>query len=265
MNEKKLGRKPEAIGDCLDKFLTSKKTSSPESSARKPGFDKWATRHGWQEAPCAQCGIVTEHRPDGRCLPCFKRVRRLHDLFENAGIPARHEKILTWGSLKCGNPAHTHAVKAVRQFLANDTGSILALIGPRGTGKTQIGVVAVADVIRTNLRSARRMHLLDLLDDLKRGICGEGSEADWLERWCRPALLVIDEITQRVANAWTGLNLTRLLDKRYEDLAQTIIVGNVELAELTNVVGASTVDRMNEGGGVIVCDWPSFRQPEVTQ
>lgn len=188
------------------------------------------------------------------------RAGRQATLFAEAGITERHGSITTWGSLAADIPAHTAAVSDVRAFLADPEGSIFAIIGKRGTGKTQIGVVAVAETIRAQAKPARRVHLLDLLGDLKRRIddCND-PEGDWARAWVRPTLLVIDEITHRLVAAWTALNLHRLLDRRYEQMRKTILIGNTTESELPAVLGASTADRLNEAGGVIVCDWPSFR------
>ena len=208
---------------------------------------------------CQRCGDETLHWPDGRCSECVLRAGRQATLFAEAGITERHGSITTWDSLAADILAHTAAVSDVRAFLADPEGSIFAIIGKRGTGKTQIGVVAVAETIRTQAQPARRVHLLDLLGDLKRRITDADPEGDWARAWVRPVLLVIDEITHRLATDWTALNLQRLLDRRYEQMRKTILIGNITESELPAVLGPSTSDRLNEAGGVIVCEWPSFR------
>jgi hypothetical protein len=39
-----------------------------------------------------------------------------------------------------------------------------------------------------------------------------------------------------------------------------VLVGNLTVAAFAEVVGDSIVSRMQETGGALVCDWPSYRQ-----
>ncbi|MCC6354497.1 MAG: ATP-binding protein [Verrucomicrobiae bacterium] len=138
-------------------------------------------------------------------------------------------------------------------------GAILALIGPRGTGKTQIAV----EVLRLGAgarRTVRYAAAMDVFLDVRATMNGRGrSEADAVAEWCRPSLLVIDEIQERKGSGFEAGLLTHIIDRRYGAMRDTVIIANVELAELGRLVGDSAASRINETGGIIRCDWPSFR------
>ncbi len=156
------------------------------------------------------------------------------------------------------------AVERVRKFLGV-SGSIVALIGNCGTGKTQLACVAVRAAIAAS-REARIVTCVALLADLKGRYGGDGAaDSEWLTNWARRWLLVIDEFGIRLDTDWARVMLPTLLDQRYATMRPTILIGNVTREQFVDTAGPSVVDRCNEDGGVIVCDWPSFRQAKVAR
>jgi len=183
---------------------------------------------------------------------------------QKCGIPERHAKFRAWSELD-GPPKYLTTLQAVRRF--SETGdTILALIGRRGTGKTQLGAVAIWQTIEQG-RAARWATLLELLDDSRSRYGSSKGPADsaWLREWSAPHLLVIDEFTERLETEHARVMFTSLADARYRNCRPTILIGNVEEADFVCVVGSSIADRCNEGGGgFLVCDWPSFRPQNRT-
>lgn len=173
--------------------------------------------------------------------------------------------------------------------IASDGGGIVALLGPRGSGKT-----LVATAMAHNARAARQLAL-----DAARGIPaareasvqpGASQARYWVlgdlfaaekrswqqgrSGWERNAeafdrsplddahavgLLVLDEIQERAESEWEDRELTRLVDARHRACRSTILVGNLKAAELASRLGASIVSRIHEGGTVLLCGWESFR------
>jgi DNA replication protein DnaC len=149
------------------------------------------------------------------------------------------------------------------------TGFIIGLVGPRGTGKTQLGV-----------------HLCRYALELKPGTCDLGNEIPVLYRpWMdvflavrgtykpesrdseqtildalgRPALLVLDEVQERTGSEFENRLLTHVIDARYRQHKDTLLIGNLTAAVLAESLGPSIVSRMEETGGTITMDWQSFR------
>lgn len=231
-------------------------------------------------APSNGTGPATEHAcsrcdarytrplpPSGLCWECERRDRDAAEWREKArkaaGVPARFERFRSWGELR-GPDAYMRCIAAVERF-AEHGDSVLAMIGTRGTGKTQAAAVAIWQSIDAG-RSAKYTTALQLLADLKGRYGGDGSaEADWLAEWTTPYLLCIDEIAERLDTPHAAVMLTALVDARYGKLRPTLLVGNVTPERFAECVGGSIADRCNEGGGIVRFDkWPSFRKGEAT-
>lgn len=221
----------------------------------------------WEEHVCNECGKAGRYarRPVGRlCYDCQDQLQAMAALASQrrlaSGISQRHAKFQTWDDLQ-GPPEFLRMVGIVRKFC--ETGdSILALLGNRGTGKTQAASVAIATTIERG-KSARIINALALSSDLKRRFGDNertNAEGDWLRQWTAPHLLAIDEIGELSAGDHVRANITQLLDTRYADTKPTILIGNIDPERFAECIGASIADRANEGGGIVLCNgWQSFR------
>lgn len=180
--------------------------------------------------------------------------------FKNSGVGDRHRALSRWSDLLASSPSPNYegTLTHVRQFLADADASVLALIGPRGTGKSQIGATAVLETLRTG-RTARRVRALAFLDNLRRRFDERGAD-DWRTEWCVGELLVVDEFNRRAdTTGWASVVLEELIDERYEHNRKSILIGNLTSEAFAEYAGDSIVERCNEGGGVLVCAWQSFR------
>lgn len=139
-------------------------------------------------------------------------------------------------------------------------GILVGLIGRRGTGKTQLAVELMKRVTADG-RGALFRTAMELLMRFKGSYRKDApeSELEVFNAHRRPALLVLDEIGQRAGTAWENDVLFELLNQRYADMTDTVVTGNLSPAEFEANLGPSTVSRMRESGGLIDCDWPSFR------
>lgn len=140
-----------------------------------------------------------------------------------------------------------------------DAGGILALLSPRGPGKTQLAVCLMLDFIARGM-TAQYWLAADLFDFLRSLFEVKGAEAERkrVELYQR-RLLVIDEIQVRADTEFEDRELTRLIDKRYSNHVATVLIGNLKREAFTNLMGSSIVSRINEVGTVPEIDWPSFR------
>jgi DNA replication protein DnaC len=183
-----------------------------------------------------------------------EREQKLQALTKAAGIPRRHSE-----RNEFKNEHWRQKLESLRAKLGS--GFLIALIGIRGCGKTQMAV----ELIRAQIQRLKSAHLttaMDIFLDIKSAY-RKGSEIDErqiLNRFFEPRLLVIDEIQERAETAWEDRILTHLVDRRYKDERDTILVGNSTREKFEKEMGASIVSRLNETGGIIVCDWESFRR-----
>lgn len=183
---------------------------------------------------------------------------RAIELWGRAGVPARHaDRALHPQPGSMSGPwwkVHEQVIGMLGR------GVTVCLTGVRGNGKTQIAVDAILTMTMTG-RAARFITAQRLFMEMK-GSFDAGSrlsEAQVMDSFRRPKLLVIDEIGQRAETEWENRTFFELLNARYGDMTDTILTANLEPDKLASSLGSSLISRMSEGGGIIQCPWPSFR------
>jgi DNA replication protein DnaC len=152
-------------------------------------------------------------------------------------------------------------------------GSIVALVGKRGTGKTTIA---------TQLIVRRAMNFLDAqslvpwmpyrklqhLNGRLKGLYGDfgcidgESLANARDAFCRAPLMVIDEIHECEDMKLANRVLTDLIDVRYSRLKDTILISNHSAKDFQANTNDSILSRLSHHGLIIPCNWKSFRTPE---
>lgn len=163
---------------------------------------------------------------------------------------------------------------AVQKQIADmPPGAIVALLGARGTGKTQIAHnllgVAIAKYLhewstwkgQPRYTSAAKIFRA-MRDAQKRQRGDEGdNESQTIARFVEPKLLVIDEAHERGETDFENRTFTEIIDDRYANNRTTILISNLSKAEFSKSIGPSIVSRIHEAGSTIECNWPSFRTP----
>lgn len=252
--------------DNFNGLVAQAKPATPKHIGQSMGAVMNGIPRHWVEHYCPRCDRTQKfsRMPGVLCWDCSDQVNaeaaRRAERIRHCGVSTRHERFQNFDDLK-GPPDFIATRDIVRRFVAGGD-SILALLGKRGTGKTQLASVAVYDVINAGY-TARIIPALGLAADLKRRFNDEqqrDADGAWLRQWAAPHLLCLDEIAELSAGEHIRAAITRLCDERYSAMRPTILIGNIEPAQFAECVGASVADRANEGGGIVVCNgWPSFR------
>lgn len=133
-----------------------------------------------------------------------------------------------------------------------------ALIGPRGTGKTQSASVLVEFASKLKRRS-RYCTVMEFFRAIK-GTFGGGNEREEVNKFLIPDLLILDEVQVRSESAWENNLLTHLVDQRYGALKSTIFICNLSASDFSKCVGDSIHSRISQTGGIFVFDNPSWRE-----
>ena len=136
-------------------------------------------------------------------------------------------------------------------------GDIVALIGRRGVGKTQMATCLARGWVWSG-KTALYTTASGMYDAIREGYDGDRVS---LGMYAAPDLLVIDEVDSGHGTAFEQTTLTDLMDRRYRDVKATILISNLEVQELLRNLGHSVTSRMAECGQIVICDWPSFRRP----
>ncbi len=157
------------------------------------------------------------------------------------------------------------------------TGGIVAMVGDRGPGKTQMAAELARSgkfpddkeeyargdgLIVHRGKSAVYRRAMDIFLDLREAAKNhvKSSEKEVLAKLANVGLLVIDEFQERGESEWENRIMKNLLDKRYASERATIIIANLTRKEMFDALGDSIVDRARENGKSIEFTWPSYRK-----
>lgn len=184
-----------------------------------------------------------------------EKAERVRELKQGWGAPKRH---MACKARREGEWGKT--LDAVTKRLG--TGFTVALIGGYGPGKTQLAVEVMRHQVEQRTAAALYCTAVEFFMSIKETYRkdSDASEKDVLVSFSKPGLLVIDEIGKRSDSAWENLLLFELLDRRYRDMRDTVVIANQTLAEFTAGMGSALCSRMSESGGLVECTWPSFRE-----
>jgi DNA replication protein DnaC len=193
-----------------------------------------------------------------------RKQRALNQLREErwkaANLPPRHVK-----TIPNGPNAATEWWTAYHQAnnIVKSRGTV-ALIGDRGVGKTQIAV----ELVRSRIILAEHhpwtciyCRAAELFQEIREcyGQKATRREADVINRFVTPQLLIVDEAHDRAHSDFETRMLTLILDKRYAGLRPTVFIANATPDEFRQQIGESIYDRIVETGAIIHCIWPSYR------
>jgi len=153
-----------------------------------------------------------------------------------------------------------------KEYAKTINGSLI-MLGSVGTGKTHLAVSIARESTKlgktpkittlTNMiRHIRSTWGNKLRDDYGHII----SEDEVLEIYEDAELLVIDEIGSQYGSDNEKVIITELINTRYNNMLPTIIIGNITLSEATDYLGIRVIDRLKDGGKIMVFDWDSFRK-----
>ncbi len=171
---------------------------------------------------------------------------------ERADFPRRH----------AGKRVNHDAERWAKVQRSVSEGGAVALIGNRGTGKTQLAVDAGRDMIVTSQHSVRyvKARMLGMAVRQHSFAAANRDELAAIERWAKPHLLILDDLHEIADDReWERSTLTLILDLRYDHARPTILVANTTPEKFPSMAGPSICDRMREGGGMIVFGGPSLR------
>lgn len=210
-------------------------------------------------APGCSGGWVTTPRGQARCPKC--KAERLAVQYARAGI----EGTLfdrTWESLTV-----QHDSWKLARELGRDIGTVIgevinvALIGPRGRGKTQAMVMLAKDAVQAG-RSALIVDWAEWVDEVQSDYTRKHrTQAEHIADLVSVDLLGLDEVGGAASKdgALERKLFTRVIGARYRAGRPTMLTANMNRVQLEQAMGERAFDRIQHACEWIVFDGPAMR------
>lgn len=141
--------------------------------------------------------------------------------------------------------------------------AIFGIVGSPGRGKSALGFRIAEAFSQKSPSSSLKYITAPMLYARIRSTnqsAAKETEYDVIEAMNRFGLLVIDEAGMGKGTDFERQTLNVIACKRYDDERPTVIISAGSEDEFNALLDAATHSRMSQCGGLIVCDWESFRK-----
>lgn len=176
---------------------------------------------------------------------------------EERGYPERHRKHLK----VMEGPSLAKAEALWPRVESGDC--LIVLVGDRGPGKTQMATYWAYIRLSKNLTAGWYRKTADLISEIKMTWADNGkiagTEHDLIRKYRTVPFLVLDEFNEKGASDWEARTLNNIIDHRYDAMLSTVIIANLSLDKVKDAISASILSRAEETGGLVNCNWPSYR------
>lgn len=206
--------------------------------------------------PIALAELETKQREQQESRELEARIER-HNQTYREQWPERHRQ-------KVEEMSGPGLEKAKALMPVIERGAMLVLFGDRGRGKTQIATWIACNLAQKGRTPGYYLKAFDLFVEIKSTWAkgSEQSEKDVSDYYKNVAYLAVDEAHERGETDWENRTMRNILDHRYDSCLPTIIIGNWQTPEqIRESLGASIADRITETGGLVWCNWESYRAP----
>ncbi|WP_417913695.1 ATP-binding protein [Candidatus Electronema sp. JM] len=199
------------------------------------------------------------------------RALQLHRARCRAKIPPKYAD-LTLGQLlqRPCPPEQAVALNKLANWgkLVTNPGFLnLTVIGDKGTGKTEMLSALLGSLVHIGV-DCKYTTCNDMLAKCKATWKSKDMpESAVVAEYVQPKVLVFDEISGPDREGLESLStreiylIETMIDERYQQQKKTVLAGNIKTMEaLIALVGERVASRAQEGGVLIVCNWPSHRK-----
>ena len=208
-------------------------------------------------------GWVSTPEGTGRCPKCaaLERTARLAEQYSRAGVEGTLYH-LTWADVKV-----EHGSWRLSQALGQNMRDVLrdcinvAMVGLKGRGKTQAGVLLAKDAIDAG-HSALVVSWAEWVDEVQSDYTRRTkTQAEHVAALSAPDLLVLDDVGAGASSegALERKLFTRVISARYNRRRPTVITANLTKKELEAAMGDRAFDRIQHACEWIVFDGPAYR------
>lgn len=164
-------------------------------------------------------------------------------------------------------------VNRVNEYVISGNSALMVLLGKSRYSKTQLATDAARMMLegvpvkelhrldQARATPARYAAAFDIILDIRATYKLDSKESitDVIESYADPRLLIIDNFELCGETELENNYLKHLLDIRDREGLSTIIVTDLSRQEFEATLTESARTRMSETGGIVECNWKSFR------
>ena len=230
--------------------------------------------HGEYEAQEVLAGNV---RIFSRCPACesatnkaieadeaYRKAQASQSNMITSGIPKKYtdSKI---SNLISSSEEHRKALLRAERYVAafaslKVEGVSMIFFGTPGTGKTHLACAIAIGIIKQGF-AAKYITAFDLLNEISDTFRTKESTRSVVDKYTGTDLLVLDEVGIQYGKDHDSIWIYKVINSRYVNNRPTIVISNLDQAELEAFLGAPTYDRLQEGkGAAIPFYWDSYRR-----
>lgn len=230
-------------------------------------YSQIADRKCWVFDICTKC--VAENNEKERIeniekerLKDIENKNRMREYARvNAGISKRN-LYKTFDDYICTNEGQQKAKNDCQRFINEFPGEkSMIMVGGVGTGKTLLASAMLDSLVDNH--KCEIIKTIDIVRELKSTWSkdSENTEEGLIKYYRKLDLLILDEVGSQFGSDTEKLFIFDIIDGRYQDMKQTILISNLDINGIKEVIGERCIDRLREGGGsMIAFDWESSRK-----
>lgn len=210
--------------------------------------------------PTCQKEAEDKRQADRREIELRNEKKRRLSKRVDAGISKRNLG-KSFDDFICKTKAQEEVKKTCLDYVESfPTDKSMIMCGGVGTGKTLLACSIIESLVDRN--KCQVINIINIVRNFKKTWKHDYkyTEQDVLDHYVNLDLLIIDEVGMQFGSDTEKLFIFDVINGRYEETKPTILISNLDIQGIKNSIGERCVDRLKEGGGIVVAlGWESQR------
>lgn len=217
-------------------------------------------------SPCPRCSDDLKHKVRDEDVEENEKIKRqkVAGLFRSSGIPPRYTT-RTFTNYHADTEQQKRVLSVAANFskliAGKKTGAGLIMSGNVGTGKTHLACAIGNEFMRSG-GSVLFITVAAIIRRIRETYNRNSTktEQEAIDEFREIDLLIIDEVGIQKGTESEEYLLFEIINDRYSYYKSTVLMSNLNAAEIQQHMGSRVMDRLREDGGKFVAlDWESYR------